>query len=199
MARAAQSLGEATACALELGWWRGWVREEAAPAGFALVRDAVIDSRPGEGDLAAQAGDFWFHTDGCFMTEPPRLLAIVLVEAGPGGALSLLDARAALSHDGGLREAARGEAFFGLNGRGVRTPAFVPRPPPGVFRYRRDYMEDAPQALHEAVARAASDAHELGELRRGEWLIVDNWRLLHRRGPFTGRRRIRRLWWASRA
>ena len=169
--------------------------------GARLLRDVTI-GMPGDSgaQLVAEQGDFWFHTDAAFLPVPPRWMVIAVLEADDGGGLDLLPVEliesAALSVPAsyltpeGYRVAPVLEELPGDSGRRVR--------------YRRDRMRAAGppaelEAAHEAVRAASPGATVAGELRPGECLLVDNWTVLHRRRPFTGRRVIRRLWFDSAA
>ncbi|MEU8033369.1 TauD/TfdA family dioxygenase [Streptomyces sp. NPDC049099] len=161
-----------------------------------LNRDVAI-GMPGDRDihLVAEQGDFWFHTDAAFLPVPPRWMVIAVIEAEGGGGLDLLPAE----H---IDAAALGARASYLTPEGVLVSPVLERLPDGQgerMRYRRDRMVevDGPGALesaHRAVDEAANQALSVGELRPGECLLVDNWRVLHRRRPFSGRRVIRRLW-----
>lgn len=163
---------------------------ELVLSGQQVVRDVIIDSGA-DGDLAAERGDFWFHTDGAFLRKPPRTVVIEVLEADSGGALSVLDldplaavladSRATCDDGAGEFAVALAEQFDGAR----------------CFRYRRDRMrpiDDSLQRAHDAIERASSEAFELGALRAGNSLILDNWRVAHRRQSFDGRRKIRRFW-----
>lgn len=174
---------------------------DLARANCSLSRKTYISSAPFSGELSAQAGDFWFHSDGCFLTRPPRFICILVVEAGGGGALSILDRRDILSAwpDGENTAACR--IMFGSRGSGVLAPIWSSTS--GVFRYRRDYMSSehceprACRAISEAeaaVLAAESRSTIVGMVPPGDALFVDNWRFLHRRQEFAGLRRICRLW-----
>ncbi|QMU71542.1 TauD/TfdA family dioxygenase [Streptacidiphilus sp. P02-A3a] len=170
--------------------------------GARLLRDVTI-GMPGDGNaqLVAEQGDFWFHTDATFLPVPPRWMVIAVLEADGGGGLDLLPVE--------LVEAAAlsvPAAYLTPEGHRV-APVLEELPGDGVgrrIRYRKDRMRAAGppaelEAAHAAVRAASAGAGFAGELRPGECLLVDNWTVLHRRRPFTGRRVIRRLWFDSAA
>lgn len=162
--------------------------------GARVVRDVVIDSA-GQGALAAQPGDFWFHTDGVFLTVPPRWVVVEVIRADSGGALHVLDGTQ-------LSEVSQlgGYIWFGNDNGGVHAQIVSRIAGRPCLRYRADYMRDDQRGLtvnaaHASIAAlAAINAVALGELPAGSCLVVDNWRVLHRREAFQGARTIRRLW-----
>lgn len=164
--------------------------------GAELIRDVTI-GMPGDGDiqLVAETGDFWFHTDAAFLAVPPRWLVIAVLEAEGGGGLDLLP----VEH---IDPAPLSVRASYLTPEGVQVSPVLEELPDGGgprMRYRRDRMlavddADALARAHRAVEEAAGRAAPAGELQPGECLLVDNWTVLHRRRPFSGRRVIRRLW-----
>lgn len=162
---------------------------------FHVIRDVIVSTQDVPGDLRAQAGDFWFHTDGVFLEPPPRWVVIQVLETEQGGELHVLNA-ASLSES--LPE---GNVLFGQPHRGVTSP-LVAAVASGqqVFRYRQDYMHPLPggadlEAAHRVVSgHASQDAVSLGSLAPYHCLVLDNWCVMHRRESFLGRRVIRRLW-----
>ncbi|MCT9076526.1 TauD/TfdA family dioxygenase [Streptomyces fulvoviolaceus] len=180
------------------------VIESLVGAPLTVLRDVVIGMRGDGTELEAELGDFWFHTDATFLPSPPRWMAILVQEADSGGALDLLPAECVdpvpLATPVGYR----------ASGGVLTAPVLEPLPglTPGRVRYRQDRMTaaggpdttgiggpDALEEVHDAVLAAAEQATvPAGELRAGDCLLLDNWTVLHRRGDFTGRRVIRRLW-----
>ena len=168
--------------------------------GARLLRDVTI-GMPGDesAQLVAEQGDFWFHTDAAFLPVPPRWMVIAVLEADGGGGLDLLPVEL-------IDPAALSVQASYLTSEGYRVaPVLEELPGDGGdqrVRYRSDRMRavgspSALEAAHGAVRAASSGAAFAGELRPGECLLVDNWTVLHRRRPFTGRRVIRRLWFDS--
>ena len=161
-----------------------------------LIRDVTI-GMPGDPDiqLVAEEGDFWFHTDAAFLSVPPRWMVIAVLDAEDGGGLDLLPVEL-------IDPAALSVRASYLTVEGVQVSPVLEELPDGRgqrMRYRRDRMMavDDPAGLmaaHQAVEDAAARAPAAGELSPGECLLVDNWSVLHRRRPFSGRRVIRRLW-----
>ena len=179
--------------------------------GARLLRDVTI-GMPGDGSvqLVAEQGEFWFHTDAAFLPVPPRWMVIAVLEADGGGGLDLLPVEL-------IEPTALSVRASYLTPEGYREAPVLEELPGGVggrrVRYRRDRMRAAGSpsgpsgpsgpseldAAHEAVRAASPGATFAGELQPGECLLVDNWTVLHRRRPFTGRRVIRRLWFDSAA
>jgi hypothetical protein len=161
-----------------------------------LKRDVVINSSPTEGELGANTEDFWCHTDGVFINTPPSYVLIQVIEADAGGELCLLDT-AHISH-----VFSKEEFFFGKDENGVKSKivSYDENSQKTIFRYREDYMASLQpnstlfnenRKITDYVAKAEL---KIGKLMPGEFLIIDNWRMLHRRRSFTGKRTIRRLW-----
>ncbi len=168
--------------------------------GSRLLRDVTI-GMPGDesAQLVAEQGDFWFHTDAAFLPVPPRWMVIAVLEADDGGGLDLLPVEL-------IDPAALSVRASYLTPEGYRVaPVLEELPGDGGdqrVRYRSDRMRavgppSVLEAAHRAVRDASPGAAFAGELRPGECLLVDNWTVLHRRRPFTGRRVIRRLWFDS--
>jgi alpha-ketoglutarate-dependent taurine dioxygenase len=162
-----------------------------------VVRDVVI-GMPGDATpLVAELDDFWFHTDATFLLRPPRWIAIHVLEATAGGGLEVLPA------DLVDAEALATRAAFPTGGSPLRAPVLETTTEGPRIRYRRDLMTpggDDPHgldAVHAAVGAAAPCSVHAGELKAGDCLLLDNWRILHRRRAFRGRRVIRRLWLAG--
>ncbi|MEV0640711.1 hypothetical protein AB0I77_38465 [Streptomyces sp. NPDC050619] len=172
------------------------VIESLVGAPLAVQRDLVIGMRGDGTELAAQPGDFWFHTDATFLPVPPRWMVILVQEADSGGALDLLPAECLDS--GPLTAPVGFRTAEGVLTAPVLEP--VAGLAPGRLRYRRDRMTEAGDAgdlekAHAAISAAAAHSTvSVGELRAGYGLLLDNWTVLHRRHAFTGRRVIRRLW-----
>jgi alpha-ketoglutarate-dependent taurine dioxygenase len=162
---------------------------------FHVTRDVIVSTQDVAGDLTAQAGDFWFHTDGVFLEPPPRWVVIQVLEAEQGGELHVLNAA-------GLRDSLpSGDVLFGQPHRGVTAPLVVAAASgQRVFRYRQDYMHPLSggadlEAAHRVVSGLAEqNAVPLGALAPYDCLVLDNWWVMHRRESFSGRRVIRRLW-----
>lgn len=184
------------------GWWRvrterqfpDVLRKASGGARVTVERNQVIGS-PGDGTaLVAEPGDFWFHTDGVFLSVPPRWVFILVLEADTGGAMQVLDTASWLSR---LPSAA---FWFGRAGKGIAASLCSRAGDVSLIRYRRDYMEQlpggvGPDVVHGIVQEEAEQhAVTVGELRPGTGLLLDNWRMLHRRTAFCGRRVIRRVW-----
>lgn len=170
-------------------------------AGFRVTRDVVIGGDDGSAQLVAQTGDFWFHTDGVFLPEPPRWVIIQVLRAEGGGGLHVVDAAPLANEAGGC------EAWFGTERHGLTAPVAGVIDGRACIRYRADYMRPvsdrdagALAAVHARVAElAARSSVSVGELAVGDCLVTDNWRILHRREAFSGTRVIRRLWLAAEA
>ncbi|KUL36996.1 hypothetical protein ADL22_23035 [Streptomyces sp. NRRL F-4489] len=170
--------------------------EELTGRRLAVVRDVTVGMPGDDGELVAQQGDFWFHTDATFLPEPPHWMIIAVQEAHAGGELELLPSEFLDT------EALSAEATYLTPDGAVHTPVWEPLPgPPGTgrLRYREDRMlaggdAAAVDRAQQAVSDAAAHALTVGALAPGECLLVDNWTVLHRRRTFTGRRVIRRLW-----
>jgi alpha-ketoglutarate-dependent taurine dioxygenase len=194
---------------------RGWEVLEAGPggeplanviealtgSGTALLRDVEIGSAGCPGDLVASPEEFAFHTDGVFWKLPPRWICIQVLRADGGGALHVLDLDPLADE---LRRCPH--LWFGTGQGGLVGPVVADGGARPVIRYRRDYMhalEDTDTAklaeLHERVGAHAAAAERVGELAPGDCLVIDNWRLAHRREAFRGERRIRRLWFGAKA
>lgn len=163
-------------------------------SGFHVTRDIIISTPDTPGHLAAQAGDFWFHTDGVFLDLPPRWVLIQLLEASEGGVLHVLNA------DSLRGEMPEGDVLFGRPDRGVKVPLVAAVDGRQVFRYRQDYMHQLPggadlDTAHRVVRdHAARHSILLGSLTPYDCLVTDNWQVMHRRENFVGRRVIRRVW-----
>lgn len=172
------------------------VVEELTGSQVELTRDVTVGMPGDDVDLVAELGDFWFHTDATFLAVPPRWMVIAVLEADGGGGLDLLPAE--LIDPDALAAPASYLTSQGM----LVSPVLEPRSDgTGVnrLRYRQDRMLAAGDAAaldraHQAVRAAAHLAVAVGELSPGECLLVDNWKVLHRRRNFTGRRVIRRLW-----
>lgn len=167
------------------------VRQTPLLTEYSVTRDVTIGAEVRD-DLRPQCGDFWFHTDGVFWQTPPRWVAIQVLRADSGGEFELLDGRRM------SESIPRGEVAFGrrpLLRSSVYTFGAAAR-----IRYRRDYMHAVAggasiAAIDGVVEAGAADATRVQpRLIAGDCILLDNWRLLHRRLPFAGVRRIRRIW-----
>ncbi len=161
-------------------------------SGFSLTRDVIITSKKTHTNMKAVEGDFWFHTDGSFLSEPPRLIAIVVLEADAGGTLQLLrgDALALPSTHTTYK--------YGSPSQYVETSIITVIGTTNMYRYRKDYMTPFPKEAEEVIQCAvAQHTIHIGELSAGQMLVIDNWSFLHRRMAILGDRTIRRLWFAG--
>lgn len=178
----------------ELGTAMAEAVEHLRPVAPTVMRDVLIGPDTSTCGLAPLQGDFWYHTDGVFLKSPPHFVVIQVLKCEAGGGFWVLDSRTLV---GFPNEALR----FGTS---VHSIAACPlEKAPGqerVFRYRRDYlvrdaMPECCEALDQAVCMAAAEhARRLGELPSGTTLVLNNWRMLHRRETFSGDRTIRRVW-----
>jgi hypothetical protein len=126
---------------------------------------------------------------------PPRWVVIHVLRSECGGALHVLDTRTII---GQLRE--WNKVWFGTDAAGVATAPVTDEGKTPIVRYRADYMRPLTEitelgTLHAFLrVHAARAAVALRELSEGDNLVLDNWRVLHRRTAFEGERVIRRLW-----
>lgn len=168
--------------------------ESFCSIGVRVTRDVVISGVDGGGDLVNGPGDFWFHTDAVFWSVPPRWMIIQVLEAEQGGELEVADSRSFLAW------MPRGTCFFGCRGTGHTVDVVSATAKGTILRYRADYMRPVAggvcfDALHEHMrSHLPAVSMHLGSLSVGDCLVLDNWTQLHRRRPFQGRRRIRRVW-----
>lgn len=143
----------------------------------------------------AVEGEFWFHSDACFVTIPPRYIIVEVIERDKGGALSILDCSRI---DTDINQ----DFIFGNENHSISVPWKASYKGDVIYRYRKDYMKArTPEnnsllnELHSAVESSFKEnAINLGELDRTEYLIVDNWKMLHSRADFSGERTINRYW-----
>lgn len=166
-----------------------------------LVRDirpqAIQDAPPNTLSSTYGDGAFPFHTDCAHWPRPPRYLVLYCVDPGSGGREThLVSPSAAIDND--ERRVLR-RALWRV--RGIRQP-FLARVLDGVcgdefFRYDLECM--APIGNHSKSTDLFSVL--LGECpvqridwEPGKYLIVDNWKLLHARGPAQASDRDRLHW-----
>jgi hypothetical protein len=170
------------------------VLEVFAADGLHVNRDVVISNRDQKANLSASKSDFWFHTDGVFMASPPRVMIIELIKAESGGETELLDVTP-------IKDEIDNITYnYGKQDQYITADIFSDTDKGEIFRYRKDYMWPADKGvdasgLHVLLeAEAEKNALKLGGMQSGDILILDNWRFLHRRRPFKGERKIRRIW-----
>lgn len=152
------------------------------------------------------------HTDQPFLHEPPRFqLLHAMRKADEGGANAVVDARAAAAYlarvDAGAH-ALLARTPVDFHRKQLRFESRVVAPIFGgegdAFRVRYSYFTMAPHRLpfgemasfyraYDAFARLVRDpAHQYRLLLEpGDWLLYDNWRMLHARTPFHGPRWVR--------
>lgn len=162
--------------------------------GVRLMRDVTVGWPMEHRDLCADPGDFWYHTDGCFLAQPPKWVVVQLLRADKGGAIHALDCTEILAL------LPKENLWFGTTKTGTIAPIVSEEPPDVIVRYRRDYMRplSSPEILTQAdnliTQHAARRGVYIGELCEGDCLLINNSVMLHRREPFSGARVIRRLW-----
>jgi hypothetical protein len=158
---------------------------------YVVSRNVYIGMADDPGsDLIGTTDDFFFHSDGCFLTKPPELIAIYLHEkAGTGGDFELLsidDLPAVKNEDQLFRfghDSSNSVVAKIIEGRNLR--------------FRLDYMTSLNLNYDLVKLRKAIESSVSARrvpFAQKDLLIIDNQKMLHRRGPFNGRRAIRRLW-----
>src|SRR3954468_422030 len=159
----------------------------------AVINRDVIIGMPGDGaPLVAEEGDLWFHTDGTFLTPPPRWLIVQVREAEGEGEIEVLNLKRFADH------LPQGPVWFGKDGRGIRAQIVERNGVDTILRYRRDYMlklegGPEPSLVHDLVSGwAEKSAEPVNWLAPNDCLLLDNWSVLHRRRVFRGRRVVRR-------
>lgn len=144
--------------------------------------------------------EFWFHTDGVFLPDPPRFVIIQLLRREPriGGALHVLDTGPFLT------QLPDGRLLYGTDAGGVEASIVESRGRDLLVRYRQDYMREVTggpgaEPIHQKF-RELAERHSVrvGSLRPDDCIVIDNWRVLHRRESFEGERLIRRVWLSPR-
>lgn len=167
--------------------------------GLTTTRDIVIGMEGDGTPLIAQEGDFWYHTDGVFMSTPPHFVLLQVLEASDGGDFYLLDSSTFLEAVPHI------ELMFGNDHFKRVYPVISQQDGQSIFRYRMDYMHPIesssdgdnynPGLITDLVSKAATQwSIYLGRLKSHEGILIDNWTYLHRRNKFTGRRVVRRIW-----
>lgn len=165
-----------------------------------LERDVVVSSYATGDQLKSELGDFWYHSDGAFLPVPPSFILIQVLECSSGGEISLLDTIS-------LNPIVPNTSFFfGKNEKGIvsKIVSYDEKNKKRIFKYRKDYMSssentEALEKFNQALASFSKNNEiNIGELLQGELIIVDNWRMLHRRKEFYGERVIKRLWFFDR-
>ncbi len=157
-----------------------------------LTRTTLLSSNDISGCLAIQHDDFWFHTDGCFLDIPPRWVALQILDSGEGGDIEILDVFEKI-------ERVRKRCFiYGAKGFGVRRQVVDQVRGMSCLRYRSDYMQEiVPGSLEEldrCIANASGGASRLVGMTANAIVVIDNWRVMHRRTAFTGDRLVKRFW-----
>jgi|GEM_PF-3586333 len=160
--------------------------------GLRLDRDVIVSNNKNrEGSLYALQDDFWFHSDGSFLKIPPRYIAVIPLVVDGGGDIELLDSDLIGEEKHSLK------FFFGKRDESCFFPVHSST---GIFRYRKDYMvgKDVDlQKINRSIERIADRSIKISNLNMHDILLIDNWRMLHRRKGFTGERTIRRLWFSG--
>jgi alpha-ketoglutarate-dependent taurine dioxygenase len=156
-----------------------------------ITRDVII-SNVVNSHLTATDHDFWFHTDGVFMDVPPEWIIIQVLRADSGGSIELYD-----THN--INKMVQNIIYkYGKPDQFIKKPLIELKEGDSIFRYRKDYMasdiENA-QNLHTAIEESIEkNKIVIGELKDNEFILINNWRFLHRRNLFKGERTIRRIW-----
>ncbi|MFJ4676957.1 TauD/TfdA family dioxygenase [Kitasatospora sp. NPDC088783] len=171
---------------------------DSGPDGLTVLRDLGTSVAERSTFAGLGKGALAPHTDCTQAQDPPRLLLLACQREGTaGGSNVLVDGRQVLGDILRLDpealaalSAPRAAYFGGADGR--FSPVFAPLADgrwhlrfreDALARFSPDVMPHLP-ALREAVRRSAATAR----LRPGQALLVDNHRVLHGRGAFTGER-----------
>lgn len=178
--------------------------------------DGVVTITPVEGATytALTTGAFTFHTDGCFMPEPPKVFALQCEVASKTGGLSLIiQAESVFQYL--QKEDPKGlEALFDVDAMSISTvdkettqgPVFSSEN--GLIRitYRSSdhQVTITPKPSAQRAFQLLTDYVETStnqfvfKLKPHQTLVLDNTRLLHNRTPFPvgeiPKRKLHRLW-----
>lgn len=163
-------------------------------------------------DSAYSSGALRPHTDGTYCIDPPGVQILLCLEKEGAGGESILVDGFAVAQEIKQRHAQDYQALREINisssycGDGVMLQASHPifSECQGVFQqvcfnnYDRDVMrfdKDTMRALYQGIQRADRLFNDpawqwRAMLQPGEALVFDNWRMLHGRTAYTGRRRL---------
>lgn len=149
--------------------------------------------------LSMQYGDgrFPFHTDAAHWPVPPRY--VVLRSVGSDSARPTLVADLLPSSlPVGIREALEYDVWLVNGGRGRFLTSIIDSSDGGqtVVRFDSGCMTPAERSFGRSAAILATRARKVASAvlwRQGEALIIDNWRVVHARGPHPRRAEERLL------
>lgn len=174
---------------------------DSAADGITTIVD--LRMRPRSGRAAFTSHALVPHTDGTGVSNPPALLLMACAQqASTGGQILLVDGRAV--HDDLARNAPealnafytpRSALFGGATGQLSSVFSAIGN---GRVRIRARFdtlARFSPQtARHIPALRGAIDRHTVAlQLRPGQGYVLDNYRWLHGRQAFTGRRVMQRV------
>ncbi|WP_143707404.1 carbon starvation induced protein CsiD [Uliginosibacterium sp. TH139] len=163
---------------------------------FTIIRDVIIsDADSADTELVASRCEFPFHTDGTFLTIPPKYVVIIVKEAQSGGQISLSNIDSTLKRTIiGMR------AKYRSNTSVFESPIY--NESLCMFRYRRDFMSPTNGMLDSEFQDMLDDIESkltnrqilVGKIDPGYGIILNNHNFVHKRSEFAGRRVIRRIW-----
>lgn len=129
-------------------------------------------------------GEFPWHTDGAISKTPPRYMALLALECEPGGAATqLIDSWERDIKANSVADRLRSVVLRGSDKSGRRRTLRARETVNGETLVRWDprCLEADERNLREVDESIAFSSVESIEWLPGELLIVDNWRMLHRR------------------
>lgn len=158
-----------------------------------ISRDIIVTTNPKANELAAHREDFWFHSDATFIPIPPKLVIIHLLEDDSKSCFEIMDTT-------GISLVQNPYLLYGQKGTYIVSQTIIEHNNEKIFRYRKDFttsLDDNSDS--EFISSLVNQFYLSGNfvpinLDVKDLIIIDNWKLLHRRGELKGPRSIRRIW-----